>query len=68
MGQEDGSKATCIKSLIEKGYSIDKILMVGDSPGDYDSAKANEVSFYPIMFGDEKQVGKILKNKELQKF
>lgn len=68
MGQEDGSKATCIKSLIEKGYSIDKILMVGDSPGDYDSAKANEVSFYPIMFGDEKTSWENFKNKELQNF
>ena len=29
--------------------------MVGDAPGDLDTAKVNEVHFYPVLFGKEKK-------------
>ena len=51
--QEAGSKAYCIGEMIKKGYDKDKILMVGDAPGDRDAAKKNEVWFYPILVGKE---------------
>lgn len=68
MGQDKGSKAKCINLLIEKGYSKDKIIMLGDSPGDYDAAKVNDVAFYPIMFGDEKASWDLFKDEVLKMF
>ena len=51
--QEAGSKAYCISEMIKKGYAIDKILMVGDAPGDRDAAVKNGVWYYPILVGKE---------------
>lgn len=51
--QEAGYKAFCIGEMIKKGYSKDKILMVGDAPGDRDAAAQNGVWYYPILVGKE---------------
>lgn len=51
--QEAGSKSYCIKKLLEKGYDKDKVLMVGDAPGDRKAALENGVRFYPIIVGKE---------------
>lgn len=51
--QEAGSKAFCIGELKKKGYQAEKILMVGDAPGDRDAAAKNGVWFYPILVGRE---------------
>lgn len=51
--QEAGSKAFCIGELKKKGYAPEKLLMVGDAPGDFDAAKKNGVWFYPILVGHE---------------
>ena len=51
--QEAGSKAFCIAELKKKGYTPDKILMVGDAPGDRDAAAKNGVWYYPILVGKE---------------
>lgn len=51
--QEAGSKAFCIGELKKIGYASEKILMVGDAPGDRDSAAKNGVWFYPILVGRE---------------
>ena len=51
--QEAGSKAFCIAELAKKGYTKDKILMVGDAPGDRDAAVKNDVRYYPILVGKE---------------
>ena len=42
-----------IGEMIKKGYSKDKILMVGDAPGDRDAAAQNGVWYYPILVGKE---------------
>ena len=52
-GQEDGTKAASIQSLIDNGYDKNKILMVGDAPGDSDAAKSCGVHYFPILFGEE---------------
>lgn len=52
-GQEYGTKAECIAELKTKGYAPNKILMIGDAPGDYKAAKTNGVLFAPINPGDE---------------
>lgn len=54
-GQEAGTKAQALSEIIEKGYDNTHVLMVGDSPGDEAAAKKNNVYFYPILFGQEKQ-------------
>ncbi len=51
--QEAGSKAYCIGEMVRKGYDKDKILMVGDAPGDKDAALKNSVWFFPILVGKE---------------
>lgn len=51
--QEAGSKAYCIGEMIKKGYAKEKILMVGDAPGDRDAAVKNGVHYYPILVGKE---------------
>jgi len=52
-GQELGTKGEHI-SMARKGkYTPDKILMIGDAPGDKKAAKQNNALFYPINPGHE---------------
>ena len=39
--------------MVKKGYETDKVLMVGDAPGDRDAAVKNGVWYYPILVGKE---------------
>lgn len=55
LAQDVGSKAFCIQELLKKGYDKNKVLMVGDAPGDLDAARKNDVSFYPILVKHEKE-------------
>ncbi len=66
--QEAGSKAFCIGEMIKKGYDIDKILMVGDAPGDRDAAAKNGVRYYPILVGKEGFSWTRLLNEAFPKF
>jgi len=52
-GQEMGTKTEHLGYAIDDRWAKDKVLMIGDAPGDYKAAKANGVSFYPINPGDE---------------
>jgi phosphoglycolate phosphatase-like HAD superfamily hydrolase len=52
-GQELGTKAEHLKFGAKGKYSDDKILMIGDAPGDLIAAKSNGVLFYPIVPGHE---------------
>lgn len=49
LAQDMGSKAHCIAEMLKFGYERDKVLMVGDAPGDRDAALANGVHYYPIL-------------------
>lgn len=51
--QDRGKKEDVIKLLIDKGYNLDNIIMIGDSPGDLKAAELNNVHFYPILVGWE---------------
>ncbi len=68
MSQNDGSKTYCIGELIKKGYTSKNVLMVGDAPQDLQSAKQNDVYFYPILVNSETQCWHRFKNEVLQKF
>ncbi len=69
MTQEYGSKASCIKQLLEKGgYKPENVIMIGDALGDYQAAEANNVLFYPILAGKEVESWQLFKNEILEKF
>ncbi len=55
LAQDIGSKAACIAEMLKFGYDLDKVLMVGDAPGDSDAAKKNGVHYYPILVNHEKE-------------
>ena len=55
LAQDIGSKAHCIAKMLEFGYDLDKVLMVGDAPGDNDAAEKNGVHYYPILVNHEKE-------------
>jgi len=55
LAQDIGSKAHCIAKMLEFGYDPDKVLMVGDAPGDSDAAEKNGVHYYPILVNHEKE-------------
>lgn len=65
--QEDGSKGACIKAL-SHGYQSDRILMIGDAPGDMEAAHKNGVLFYPIRPGDEPESWKEFCTEDLEGF
>ena len=54
LAQDVGSKAACIKEMLKFGYDPDKVVMVGDAPGDCDAAEKNGVCYYPILVNHEK--------------
>ena len=52
-GQEMGKKALHLKLAAAGKYAPDRILMIGDAPGDMNAARANNALFYPINPGFE---------------
>jgi phosphoglycolate phosphatase-like HAD superfamily hydrolase len=52
-GQEMGSKTLHLELAAKGSYAPDRILMIGDAPGDLKAARANEALFYPINPGAE---------------
>ena len=55
LAQDVGSKAACIAAMLKFGYDPDKVLMLGDAPGDCDAAEKNGVHYYPILVNHEKE-------------
>ncbi len=52
-GQEMGSKKEHIQHAAGGKYPPEKILMVGDAPGDMKAARGNGALFFPVIPGDE---------------
>ena len=48
-GQETGTKTEMLMRAAKQKYDNDKILVIGDSPGDLYAAKNVEALFYPIL-------------------
>ena len=55
LAQDVGSKAACIKEMLKFGYDVNKVVMIGDAPGDCDAAEKNSVHYYPILVNHEKE-------------
>src|SRR5205807_9631961 len=52
-GQEVGSKQEILQRACKQGYARDKVLMIGDAPGDLKAAQGAGALFYPINPGHE---------------
>jgi phosphoglycolate phosphatase-like HAD superfamily hydrolase len=68
-GQEHGTKTEHIQFATEgKGYGQDRVLMVGDAPGDQKAAEANNALYYPIIPGKEEMSWQRFRDEALGKF
>jgi phosphoglycolate phosphatase-like HAD superfamily hydrolase len=54
-GQEMGSKKEHLQLAIGERYPVDRVLMLGDAPGDLRAARANGARFFPINPGHEEE-------------
>ncbi len=67
-GQEMGTKTEHIKFAAKDKYAPEKILMIGDAPGDQKAAKSNGALFFPIVPGKEEESWERLFNEALDRF
>jgi phosphoglycolate phosphatase-like HAD superfamily hydrolase len=67
-GQEMGTKTEHLKFAARGKYPAHKILMIGDAPGDFKAAKANEALFFPITPGTEENSWKRFHEEGLDRF
>jgi len=67
-GQEMGTKSEHIALASQGRYPPERILMIGDAPGDYKAAKANNALFFPINPGDEETSWQRLYEEGLDRF
>ena len=67
-GQEHGTKAEHITLAAGGKYAADRILMIGDAPGDYKAALANNALFFPVVPGHENRSWKLFFEEGLDRF
>jgi phosphoglycolate phosphatase-like HAD superfamily hydrolase len=67
-GQEYGTKTEHIKCAAAGKYAADKILMIGDAPGDLKAASSNHALFFPINPGKEEDSWERFLKEGLQRF
>ena len=67
-GQEMGTKTEHIQFAAKGKYPDQKILMIGDAPGDFKAAKSNGALFYPIIPGREEVSWELFFNEAMDKF
>ena len=67
-GQEMGTKTEHLQFAAADKYPAEKVLMIGDAPGDHKAAKANGVLFYPVLPGHEEASWERLHGEALDRF
>lgn len=67
-GQEYGKKSEHLALAAKGKYPDDKILMIGDAPGDFKAATSNDVLFFPINPGHEEASWERFYNEALDRF
>ncbi|NLF77866.1 MAG: HAD family hydrolase [Chloroflexi bacterium] len=67
-GQEMGSKTVHLQLAASGKYPPDRILMIGDAPGDMKAAKANNALFFPINPGDEEHSWRRFYEEAMERF
>ena len=67
-GQEMGTKTEHLKFAAKDKYPAEKILMIGDAPGDFKAARGNGALFFPITPGDEERSWERFHHEALDRF
>ena len=67
-GQERGKKSEHIGLAAGRRYPAERILMMGDAPGDMKAAKANDALFFPINPGHEEESWARFHDEALDRF
>lgn len=67
-GQEQGTKSEHIAIATKGRYRPDRILMIGDAPGDLKAATDNNALFFPVVPGDEDSSWKLFHDEALNRF
>jgi phosphoglycolate phosphatase-like HAD superfamily hydrolase len=67
-GQELGTKTEHLRFAARDKYPPEKILMIGDAPGDFKAAKSNGALFFPIVPGHEEASWQRFHGEALEKF
>ncbi len=67
-GQEMGTKTEHIAFAAKDRYAPDKILMIGDAPGDLKAGKSNGALFFPVNPGAEEESWERLYEEGLDRF
>ncbi|HXB03218.1 MAG TPA: hypothetical protein VNV15_10420 [Opitutaceae bacterium] len=67
-GQELGTKDEHIRLAAGGKYPTERILMIGDAPGDLKAARSNQALFYPIVPGHEEASWEKLLKEGLDRF
>jgi phosphoglycolate phosphatase-like HAD superfamily hydrolase len=67
-GQELGTKSEHLRLAAKDKYPAEKMLMIGDAPGDHKAAKLNGALFYPIVPGKEEESWRRFYEEGLDRF
>ncbi len=67
-GQEHGTKTEHLTMAAKGKYPDDRILMIGDAPGDYKAALGNNALFFPVVPGHENRSWKLFFDEGLDRF
>ena len=67
-GQELGTKTEHLRLVAEGKYAPEKVLMIGDAPGDQKAARSNHALFYPIDPGREEESWRRFEGEALPRF
>ncbi len=67
-GQDQGKKSEHIQLANQGRYPNERILMIGDAPGDMKAARANNALFFPVNPGSEEQSWELFYNEACDKF
>jgi phosphoglycolate phosphatase-like HAD superfamily hydrolase len=67
-GQELGTKTEHIAMAAGGKYPVEKMLMIGDAPGDLQAAKKNKALFFPINPGHEEESWRRFYEEGLDRF
>lgn len=67
-GQELGSKAEHLELVAGGRYAKDRVLLVGDAPGDWQAAREVKALFFPILPGEEPASWERLRREGLERF
>jgi phosphoglycolate phosphatase-like HAD superfamily hydrolase len=67
-GQEMGTKAQHLEYATKGKYEKDRVLMIGDAPGDMKAARANNALFFPVVPGKETESWKRFYEEAFDRF